>query len=69
MSKQTNTRSREADIRATEPFELIHTDLADPVDPVAKDGFRYAMTFVDDYSGCSFTYFLKEKSDALKATE
>lgn len=69
LSKTTNTRSREADIRATKPFELIHTDLAGPIDPVAKDGFRYAMIFVDDYSGCSFTYFLKEKSDAPKATE
>ena len=69
LSKQTNTRNREPDIRATKPFELVHTDLAGPIDPVAKDGFRYAMIFVDDYSSCSFTYFLKHKSDALKATE
>ena len=39
----TNTRNQEPDIRATKPFELIHTDLAGPVDPVGKDGFRYAM--------------------------
>ena len=69
LSKQTNTRNKEADIRATKPFELIHTDLAGPIDPVAKDGFRYAIIFTDDFSGCTFTYFLKEKSDALKATE
>ncbi|XP_066925577.1 uncharacterized protein [Clytia hemisphaerica] len=69
LAKQTNTRNRDADIRATKPFELVHTDLAGPVDPVAKDGHRYAMIFVDDFSGCSFTYFLKNKSDALQATE
>ena len=69
LSKSTNTRNREPDIRATKPFELIHTDLAGPVDPVSKDGFRYAMIFVDDYSSCTFTYFIKEKSDAVKATE
>ena len=69
LSKQTNTRNVDPDIRATKPFELIHTDLAGPVDPVAKEGYRYAMIFVDDYSSCSFTYFLKEKSDAVKATE
>ena len=69
LSKKPNTRNREADIRASRPFELIHTDLSGPVDPVAKDGFRYAMIFVDDYSGCTFTYFLRKKSDSPKATE
>ena len=69
MAKQPNTRNRDPDIRATEPFELIHTDLAGPVDPIAKDGFRYAIVFTDDYSGNMFTYFLKEKSDATRATE
>ena len=40
LSKQTNVRNRKPDIRATKPFQLIHTDLAGPIDPVAKDGFR-----------------------------
>ena len=62
-------RNRQPDIRATKPFQSIHTDLAGPNDPVAKDGFRYAVIFTDDYSGCLFTYFIKEKSDAVKATE
>ena len=69
VSKKTNTRNRMPDARATKPFELIHTDLAGPIDPVAKDGFKYAIIFVDDFSGCTFIYCLKEKSDALKATE
>ena len=69
LAKQANTRNREADIRATQPFELVHTDLAGPIEPIAKDGFRYVIIFTDDYSGCLFTYFLKEKSDAVKATE
>ena len=60
LSKMTNTRNREPDIRPTEPFELIHTDLAGPTDPAAKDGFKYARIFIDDYSGCCFTFFLKE---------
>ena len=64
LAKQCNTRSRESDVRATKPFELVHTDLAGPIEPAAKEGFRYAMIFTDDYSGCLFTYFLKEKSNA-----
>ena len=69
MAKQTNSRSREPDIRATKPFELVHTDLARPIESIAKGGFKYVMIFTDDYSGCNFTYFLKEKSGASRATE
>jgi len=61
LAKQTNTRNRQPDVRASEPFELIHTDLSGPIDPIAKDGFRYAIVFTDDFSGNMFTYFLKEK--------
>ena len=70
LAKQLNTRSREPrEPRATYPLELVHTDLAGPIDPLAKEGFRYAIIFTDDFSGCMFTYFLKEKSDATRATE
>ena len=64
LSKTTNNRNHEPDERATKPLELIHSDLAGPIDPVAKDGFRYAMNFIDDYSGATAVYFLKKKSDA-----
>ena len=69
LAKQSNTRNHQPDPRATKPFELIHTDLAGPIEPVAKEGYKYTMIFTDDYSGCLFTYFLKSKSDAPKATE
>ena len=50
-------------------MEYIHSDLAGPIDPVAKESFRYSMNFVDDYSGFIFIYFLKNKSDAVAALE
>lgn len=62
-------RNREPDTRAMAALELVHTDLAGPIDPVAKDGFKYALAFTDDYSGSLFVYFLKAKSDTVKATE
>ena len=34
----------------------------------AKGGFRYAICFVDDYSGFVSHYFLRNKSDATRAT-
>ena len=69
LAKQPNTRNHQADPRAGKPFDLNHTDLAGPIEPIAKDRYKYAMIFTDDYSGCLLTYFLKSKSDAPKATE
>ncbi len=60
-------RNREPDERAKDVLELVHADLAGPIEPAGKDGFRCALAFTDDYSGAVFTYFLKTKS--VKATE
>ena len=70
VSKMTSKASGPPrETRASHPFELIFTDLAGPLDPVGIHGYRYAIVFTDDYSGCMFTYFLKKKSDASEATE
>ena len=69
LAKQTNTRNRQPDSRATEPFELVHTDLAGPITPTSKGGFRYCIVFTDDFTGTLFTYFLKQKSDSVKAVQ
>jgi hypothetical protein len=50
-------------------LDFVHCDLAGPIEPVAKDGFRYALSFVDDYTGINMIYFIKRKSDTLEATE
>ncbi|PIK39827.1 hypothetical protein BSL78_23335 [Apostichopus japonicus] len=67
--KMTQYRNREPDKRACSILELVHCDLAGPIEPIARDDFRYAMSFVDDYSGLIMVYFLREKSDTLRATE
>lgn len=41
-------------------MEYIHSDLAGPVEPAAKEGFRYSMNFTDDYSGFTL-HLLSEK--------
>ena len=69
MGKQFVSRSREADDRSKVPLEFVHSDISGPVEPAAKDGFRYALNFVDDYSGSTFVYFLKQKSDAARGLE
>ena len=69
LGKLAQFRNRTPDARASAPLELVHTDLAGPISPVARDGFRYAISFIDDYSGVIFLYFLKQKSDTVAATE
>ena len=67
--KMTQSRNRNPDSRASAPLELIYTDLAGPIDPVSREGFRYSIAFTDDYSGAIFVYFLKSKSDTVAATQ
>ena len=69
QGKMCEFRNRKPDQRATDPLDLVHCDLAGPIDPVARDGFRYALSFVDDYTGIIMVHFLKQKSDTLEATE
>lgn len=69
QGKMCQTRNREPDQRAKAPLEFVHCDLAGPIEPVAKDGFKYALSFVDDFSGTNMIYFLRQKSDAVEATE
>ena len=69
QGKMRQHRNREPDRRATEPLALVHSDLAGPIAPVAREGFKYALSFVGDYSGVIMIYFLKQKSDTVEATK
>ena len=69
QGKMCQTRSRKQDERAKIPIEFVHCDLAGPIHPVARDGFKYALCFVDDYTGFNKVYFLKQKSDTLEAMQ
>ena len=67
--KMKQTFTRQPDDKAASPLQLVHCDLAGPIDPISTDGFRYSLMFIDDYSGCCSVFFLKNKSETLKATE
>lgn len=69
QGKFIQTRNRGPDARAKAALEMVHTDLAGPIDPISRDGHRYALSFTDDYSSAVFVYFLKNKSDTVTATE
>ena len=60
--------NKKQDARALKPLDLVHSDLAGLISPVAKDRFEYAICFLNDYSGMVFHYLMKHKSDTTHAT-
>jgi hypothetical protein len=69
QGKMCQIRNREPDQKAQAPLQFVHCDLAGPIEPTAKDGFKYALSFVDDFTGINMVYFLRQKSDTVEATE
>ena len=63
QGKMCQIRNREPDERAKMPLEVVHCDLAGPIDPIARGDFKYTLYFVDDFTGIHMIYFLKQKSD------
>lgn len=51
---------------STEPGELIHSDVCDPISETSPGSARFFVTFIDDASGFRHVYFLKYKSDMSK---
>ena len=52
--------------RATQPMELVHSDVQGPFDESIDKGHRWAINFVDDYSRFTAVYTMKTKDEALK---
>ena len=55
-----------SEIRTKQPLELIHTDLWGPASVMSMNGYKYYVSFVDDYTRYNWIFPLVLKSDALK---
>lgn len=55
--------------RASHPLELVHSDVAGPMQSPSFSGARYFITFIDDFSRKVWVYFMKKKSEALSCFE
>ncbi|KAI5351223.1 hypothetical protein L3X38_004114 [Prunus dulcis] len=52
-------------VRSEKLLELIHTDICGPFPVNTHDGYRYFITFTDDFSRYGYVYLIAEKSKAL----
>ena len=68
QENMSNDRNKTLDCKVTKLLALVHSDLAGPIQPLAKNGYKYVINFIDDYSGLTMLYFLKHKSNTLLAT-
>ena len=54
------------DIRASQPLELIHSDVYGPMNVNDRGGYEYFVTFIDDYSRYGYVYLMHHKSDTFE---
>ena len=45
--------------RTKSPFEFVHSDIWGPSRAESTLGFRYFVTFIDDYSRCTWLFLMK----------
>lgn len=50
--------------RVDSPFFVIHSDIWGP-NRVASNGFRYFVTFIDEFFRCTWVFLMKERSELL----
>lgn len=58
---------RTAMFHATEPGQLTHSDVHGPLQTQTPEGYRYWVTFIDDYSRYWVIYMLKSKDEVFEA--
>lgn len=65
MNKMSNLPFENNRRRATELLEIVHTDVNGPITPTGRDGKRYFVSFIDDYSRQAVVCVIKNKSDVF----
>ena len=51
--------------RKYEPLDLIHSNICELDGALTRNGKRYFITFIDDYSNYTYVYLMRHKSEAL----
>ena len=52
--------------RASDLLGLVHTDVCGPMSTTARRGFKYFITFTNDFSRYGYAYLMKHKSETFE---
>lgn len=55
--------------RSTSTFALVHSDIWGPSHVVTHFNFKYFVTFIDDYSRCTWVCLMKNRSELFSIFE
>ncbi|TYK08480.1 gag/pol protein [Cucumis melo var. makuwa] len=53
-------------LRAKTPLELVHSDLCGPMNVKARGGYKYFISFIDNYSRYGHVYLIQNKFDSFE---
>ena len=56
---------RTSDQLAFAPLELVHIDVCVPINVPAHGGYKYFITFTNDYSRYGYIYLVHHKSESF----
>ena len=59
QGKMSKNRTKTFDDKVAKILTHVHSDLAGHIQPLAKDGYKYEINLIDDYSSLTMLYFLK----------
>lgn len=51
--------------KSSRPLQLIHTDVCGPMSSATHDGFRYFVSFIDDFTHFVVVYLIRNKHEVL----
>lgn len=65
MARQQRLSFPDSSIHSSKPFQLVHVDTWGPYNTPTYNGYRYFITFVDDYTRATWTHLLSLKDNAF----
>ena len=66
QGKNTKNPYPKSDNKAKGILDIIHSDIGGPMQTTSLSGYVYYASFIDEYSGKTWIYFLKNKDEVFE---